>query len=74
MTITRKSLNRLDAVRFAFCNKNWNVQLYVDKLFYPLCVDSCEYVIHLTFPPNTVYHKRHKLVDKLFYLYDNLLF
>ena len=48
MTITRKNINFLDSVIFAFTTRieMFNVQLCVDNLFYRFCVDSYEYVIH----------------------------
>ena len=53
MTITRKNINFLDSVIFAFTTfafttrtEMFNVQLCVDNLFYRFCVDSYKYVIH----------------------------
>ena len=48
MTINRKNIDFLDAVIFAFTTRieMFNVNLYVDNLFYRFCADSYEYVIH----------------------------
>ena len=43
----------------------------VNNLFYPFCVGSYEYIIHLLFPLPAAWQILHKLKDKLCYLCDN---
>ena len=72
MTITRRNLNYLDAVRFTFATRMEMFSYGLPVL--PLLFRFIKYAIHLLFLLHTVHHNLYKLEDVLCYLYNNWRF